>query len=345
MAVPNFPIDEAYLVGSWLESFFWGIYTLLFAMTIRKIYQKRKGGINKFTTTCLILLYILASGHMALGLTRLIQGFVIYRDTIGTINYFSSIWYRVNMAKDYLYISNMFLGDLVVVWRLYIVWGKNIWYALIPFLMCISEFVVGYGAVSQWLLPHPNAIETVRWGTTMFTISMATNIFVTAVIAARIWYVSVRNQRAMGVEPNGRYNRVILLIVESGAIISATKLTEFTLFNIAPDDGIGGLNAMYILYEIVPQMTGIVPTMIIYAVLQGFTQKDDYYTGYKTTHTLTFAPRTEPAAQVNSTLSAVAFAPGDPDMRASKKTIAHHGQFEKLSLNLSRSSVPGDERV
>ena len=59
----------------------------------------------------------------------------------------------------------------------------------------------------------------------------------------------------MGVEPDGRYNRIILLIVESGAIISATKLTEFTLFNIAPDSGIGGLNAMYILYEIVPQMT------------------------------------------------------------------------------------------
>ncbi|KAI0664484.1 hypothetical protein C8Q70DRAFT_238832 [Cubamyces menziesii] len=187
MALPNFTIDEAYLVGSWLESFFWGIYTLLFAMSMRKIYQQRQQGINKFTTTCLILLYLLASGHMALGLTRLIQGFIIYRDSMGPINYFSSIWYRVNLAKDYLYISNMVFGDLVVVWRLYVVWGKNVWYALIPFLMCISELVVGYGAVSQWLLPHPDVVETVQWGTTMFTISMVTNIVVTAVIAARIW--------------------------------------------------------------------------------------------------------------------------------------------------------------
>ncbi|KAH9893196.1 hypothetical protein C8Q73DRAFT_791079 [Cubamyces lactineus] len=81
----------------------------------------------------------------------------------------------------------------------------------------------------------------------------------------------------MGVESNSRYNRVNLLIVKSGAIISATKLTEFTLFNIAPDSGVGGLNATYILYEIVPQMTGVVPTIIIYSVLQGFTQRDDYY--------------------------------------------------------------------
>ena len=65
----------------------------------------------------------------------------------------------------------------------------------------------------------------------------------------------MRTQRVMGVESSGRYNRVILLLVESGALISATKITEFVLYNIAPDDGVGGLNAMYIIYEIVPQMT------------------------------------------------------------------------------------------
>ena len=78
MAVPNFPIDEAYLIGSWLESFFWGkpprwnyrlpsvnqltyasgLYTLLFAMSMRTIYKKRKEGINKFTTFCLVLLWV-----------------------------------------------------------------------------------------------------------------------------------------------------------------------------------------------------------------------------------------------------------------------------------------------
>ena len=42
----------------------------------------------------------------------------------------------------------MVLGDLVVVWRLYVVWGKNVWYALISFLMCISEF--GEFLISAW---------------------------------------------------------------------------------------------------------------------------------------------------------------------------------------------------
>ncbi|KAH9893195.1 hypothetical protein C8Q73DRAFT_522510 [Cubamyces lactineus] len=344
MAVPNFPIDEAYLIGSWLESFFWGLYTLLFAMSMHTIYKKRKEGINKFTTFCLVLLYMLATGHMSLGLTRLIQGFIIYRDTIDPITYFSSVWIRVNMAKDYLYIATMFTGDVVVVWRLYVVWGKNMWYAILPFLMCVSEFVVGYGAVSQWLLPHPDGPEMVRWGTAMYVISMATNVLVTGVIAARIWYVSMRTKRVMGVDSDGRYNRVIILLIESGALISATKLTEFVLYNIAPGDGVGGLNAMYIIYEIVPQMTGIVPTMIIYAVNHGYTRRDDYYTDHGATLAFATGTRTEPTGHTNASLSAVAFAPSDLDV-SSKNAAAEKGRTEKLSLKLSSSSSLGVEQV
>lgn len=59
----------------------------------------------------------------------------------------------------------------------------------------------------------------------------------------------------MGVEGNNRYSRVILLIVESGALIAAAKLIEFTLFKLAPVDGLNGLNAMYIIYESMPQIT------------------------------------------------------------------------------------------
>ncbi|KAI0332758.1 hypothetical protein GY45DRAFT_1320671 [Cubamyces sp. BRFM 1775] len=344
MALPNFNIDEAYLIGSWLESFFWGIYTLLFGMTMYSIYQKRKDGINRFTTVSLVLLYLLASAHMSLGLVRLIQGFIIYRDTIGPIEYFASVFIRVNMAKDYLYITNMFLGDLIVVWRLYIVWGKSILCAALPFLMCVAEFVAGYGATSQWLLPHPNGWEMLRWGTAMFTISMVTNILVTAVIASRIWYVSMRTRQVMGVDSGGRYNRVILLIVESGALISTAKIIEFTLFKLTPGNATMGLHAMYILYEILPQVTGIVPTMIIYAVNNGFTQRDDYYTSHKTT--LAFATQTdnEMTAHTNTSLSAVVFAPSDEAM-AAKKANPERGVMGELTLKRSPSSSFTESQV
>ena len=176
-------------------------------------------------TTPILPSYLLASAHMSLGLVRLIQGFIIYRDTIGPIEYFASVFIRVNMAKDYLYITNVSspLRDVNVSDSLLA--GRCSWAISSSSGACTlsgaratsaprfpsscvslnsvrvhcdclafsiadvrsAHEVAGYGATSQWLLPHPNGWEMLRWGTAMFTISMVTNILVTAVIASRIW--------------------------------------------------------------------------------------------------------------------------------------------------------------
>lgn len=44
---------------------------------------------------------------MFLALVRLIQGFILYRETIGPILYFANISVRLNVAKDYIYITNV----------------------------------------------------------------------------------------------------------------------------------------------------------------------------------------------------------------------------------------------
>jgi len=51
-----------------------------------------------------------------------------------------------------------------------------------------------------------------------------------------------------------RYRSVILLIVESGVFMSISKLIEFTLFQLAPPDGLHGLNALYIQMDSMPQV-------------------------------------------------------------------------------------------
>lgn len=65
----------------------------------------------------------------------------------------------------------------------------------------------------------------------------------------------MRSQETIGITARSRHARVVLLIVESGALIATAKLTEFVLFKIAPVDGLQGLNAMYIVYESMPQIT------------------------------------------------------------------------------------------
>ncbi|RPD54257.1 hypothetical protein L227DRAFT_580694 [Lentinus tigrinus ALCF2SS1-6] len=334
---PYFPIDEAYLIGGWLESFFWGLFTFLFGLSIYGIYRKRRDGFNKFTTASIVTLYILATVHMALALVRLIQGFILFRDTIGTIPYFANISVRLNMAKDYIYITNLAIGDLVIAWRAYVVWGKNIWVAVPPVILVIGEFICGYGSISQWLLPNPNPVEIAHWGQGIFVISLAVNIVVTAFIAVRIWYMTSHTREFLHVEGTDRYSRVILLIVESGALIALAKIVEFTLFKMAPVDGLHGLNALYVVYEIMPQVTGIAPTVIVYAVNNGFTQRDDYYTTTGNTKSTLVFNSTRTALSEPATTSTLEFA--DPKDVIPEARAARGGDLKEKNIKLALTSV------
>jgi len=51
-----------------------------------------------------------------------------------------------------------------------------------------------------------------------------------------------------------RYRSALIIIVESGVFMSISKLIEFTLFVLAPVDGLEGLNALYIPMDCMPQI-------------------------------------------------------------------------------------------
>jgi len=254
-----------------------------------RIAQKGWSRANRFTTGAIVLLYLLATAHMSIALARLIQGFITYRNVIDPIDYFSDTTLTYIVAKDYFYITNLIVGDCVVVWRLYIVWGKNIWIAAFPIIMIIGTAISGYGSVSQDLLGTVSYEVAVNWVTAMFIISLCTNVIVTILTAARIWYFMPRYKEVMAQTP-ASYHRVILIIIESGCIIAAAKIVEFALFEVAPGSGIGGNNAMYIPYECMPQITGLMPTIIVLATNSGYTQRNEYSTSRSTaSRAMTFA--------------------------------------------------------
>ncbi|CCM06865.1 uncharacterized protein FIBRA_09171 [Fibroporia radiculosa] len=273
-----FPIDESSLIAGWVESFIWGVYSVLFGLSIRQIVLNGYSRFNKVSTAAIIILYCLATVHASLVLARLIQGFIVYRDTIGPVAYFSGVGYKINLAKEAIYITAIILGDSVVVWRLYVVWSKNIWVAMLPILLILGTAITGYACIAQWELPTVNYTDSVFWATAMYSISLCTNVVVTITTAARIWYMIYQTERILGVVES-RYFRVIMLILESGFILAAAKVIELTLFELTGDDETyGGNKAVWIVLESMPQLMGILPTLIVLAVNTGFTRKDGIYT-------------------------------------------------------------------
>ncbi|PAV19446.1 hypothetical protein PNOK_0438000 [Pyrrhoderma noxium] len=268
----NFPIDESYLVGGWLASALWGAFTVVFAFCIISVITRPGGGRNFVTTGAVIVMYVLATAHISLVLSRLIQAFVVHvNDDGGAIIYLADIAQPLNRSKDMIYITLIVLGDIILVWRCFMVWSKNYVIIIIPCLMVVATAITGYGAVGQYFLPDPYTPDSVQWAEGMLAVSMATNLLVTALTAGKIWKL----MRSLGDMSFGssqiKYRYLILLIVESGVFIAISKTIEFILFELSPNDGLDGNNALYIVMDCMPQVMGIVPTFIILAVNRGFT--------------------------------------------------------------------------
>lgn len=60
--------------------------------------------------------------------------------------------------------------------------------------------------------------------------------------------------QGLGRQMQSTYRTLVLLIIESGLVITVAKIAEFTLFQLSPDDGLGGLNALYIVFEMIPHI-------------------------------------------------------------------------------------------
>lgn len=82
------------------------------------------------------------------------------------------------------------------------------------------------------------------WNGSLFSLSLATNVTVTLLIALRVWYIL----RDFGRKKYFPFFKVMLVIIESGMIYSVALICEITLYFLT-------LNAFYIVYDPIAQLT------------------------------------------------------------------------------------------
>ncbi|KAM5535136.1 hypothetical protein V8D89_011222 [Ganoderma adspersum] len=270
MAVAFIPLDKAYLTAIWLETLFYGINLCLFCSYVYVLRFRHTRKITPIVFWVAVLMFMFSTVHVSLGFYRLIRGFIDLRDQPGGPGaYFSDVSTPPNVAKVTIHSVNSILGDSIVVWRCWHVWGGEWRVCVVPILLIIASAVCGFAQAiifAEAKTVHSAfANELERWNGSLFSLSLVTNVVVTTLIAARIWFITRESGGA--VTSQFRYTKVLLLVIESAMIYSAALLVEITLYFI-------GSNAFYIVYDPIAQLTGIVPTMIIVMSALGLTSAD-----------------------------------------------------------------------
>ncbi|KAL7277969.1 hypothetical protein ACG7TL_007922 [Trametes sanguinea] len=305
MAGPDIPLDKAYLTAIWLETLFYGMNFVLYwtCMSILT-WRRRTPKVNKLLVGIGTLMFAFSTAHVSLGFQRLIEGFIVLRDQPGGPGaFFSDVSIPANVVKVGIHTVNSIIGDSIVVWRCWLVWGRDWKMCVLPILLIIASAICGFTQTVYFArakkLHSAFAHSLQIWNGSLFSLSLATNVVVTILISLRVWYML----RMEGGSTAFRYWRVLVIIIESGMIYSVALVCEITLYFL-------GSNAFYIVYDPIAQLTAITPTLIIVLAALQLTSSDVHSRLTRSKNARIFQPRTGPGG-TTVPLDTMDFAPNE----------------------------------
>jgi len=260
-------IDNASLASIFLEALLFGAFVILYILAMWAVYLKaqREKKVNYPLLVVSSAMLILATMHLGTDLKRVLLAFIDFRNAPGGPDaILGNVSLFVHVFKSAVYVSQTTLGDAFVIYRVFIVWGADYWIIIFPVLMLLGGVAAGIGACHSFAIASASAgifkITLGNWIVSYFSITIALNVICTSLLAWKIWSINRKSARA------GDLNSVIIIVVESGAIYSATLVTLLILYEL-------GSFAQFIVLDAVNPIIGITFTLIIIRVSLGLSTR------------------------------------------------------------------------
>jgi len=261
----DLPLDEANIVSAWVESLLYGVHNVLYYACMLILWRRRTGQRSAWILMTLItLLYLLATVHVSFSLRGLLEGFIWHYGGPGpdsALMYFADFAAIPYRMKDTVYVLNSIVADGLLVWRLSVVWNRNWWILSFPMLLYIATTATGIVATSRlWNIQPGDPLFLVslgEWITSLWALTITTNITVTLLIVGRIWWISHRasSQR--------HYYGVMATLIESGALYSTSVVFLLATFQLKANVG-------QIVADMATQIAVISPTLIVVRIGLGY---------------------------------------------------------------------------
>ncbi|KAH8985689.1 hypothetical protein EDB92DRAFT_1345213 [Lactarius akahatsu] len=274
--------DMAALIGFGCEAFLYGCYTVLFVVSVYLMRRRSRGGsgFNRPIFIISIFLYFSCAAHFALEFNH----FNNVLAATGVDGFANET--NVLVGADILISVTDFFGELILIYRCWLLWSRNYWIIILPSLTSIGGLACVGMVIHLLLSINPSSPiappSLVPLGLAGIVLPLCTNVFVTALIAARIWLLSPRKVRDLrGVYfPEGTGRMAIDIVIESGALYLVVQLVFVVLFAIRhPAQGIVCVIAVQIYVRncfakqlvdlLSPVVQGIAPALIIIRVALG----------------------------------------------------------------------------
>ncbi|KAF5381651.1 hypothetical protein D9615_005471 [Tricholomella constricta] len=276
-----FTKEESKLAAIFVQTLLYGAYTVVFGMTYYVLVHKRPPGqrVKKTMLSIAILTFVLATMQVGVNYARIIKAFVIFKDEPGGPGaFFDHLAEFTQLFGSTIYIAQTIVGDSVVVLRCYLVFGRKFSIVAFPIVLLFGSTLTGGGILYSFakVIPEANVfvLQLSQWFLAFLSMTLATNIICTSLVAYRIWAI---NRKAISFSEDS-LRPIMLLVIESGAIYSATLITLLILYEAKSW-------FQYVLIDAVSPIVGLVFSMIIVRIGLGLTNVNGQSEAFSQTST------------------------------------------------------------
>ncbi|KAF7378449.1 hypothetical protein MSAN_00271900 [Mycena sanguinolenta] len=284
-----FPITEAQLTGHYFETLGYGIYFVTCCLCVQTLFWipqpggerlRRRSEIRWLLVSVFAFLFVVSTFDDIIGLVHMILAFVKYKGPGGASGELTNIHEWINIVRSFDQIGIMIVGDFVLIYRCFIVYGRR-WPAIaVSFILYLAGIAMGIKLMYVEITTSDAAItlnsNVIKpWWSAFFAITAAQNVLTTSLLVWRIWRVEHQNEKfrasrntSLPLAPvNQPLRKVIRVIAESGLAYSTLVFVTFVV-------SVCNSNTLYPVSDAALQATGITFNVII---IRSTPRRDDEF--------------------------------------------------------------------
>lgn len=225
-----------YLVAFWLEATLYGLYFSLFVVAL-SIMLKRQAldtTSSRVFLSGIVLMFALITVHNSVNVYRLLTAYASYDPGAP----FKAVFFLFDFhnwdafAHPIMLATLTWLGDILVIYRCFLIWHRNYWVIILPILLLLTS--VGTTFVHWVWFKNPLAVP---WPVMQhlldltYPLNLVQNVGTTSLIGFKL-YMQYRRSARSGLDPNRGlgFIAVMRIIVESALIYTTVMLLMTILY-------------------------------------------------------------------------------------------------------------------